>query len=151
MGSRRLVLFILGGLWLTIMLSAGFFYLTFPEPQTTMTDDSWQAPALPDPRDLQADLEIVSQRALWGKSDLKTIAATNDISEQTTWQLLGIIVESVPEALIARSDREGVQRLRTGDEIVDGVVLRQIDENGIRYLAGSEAGEMQLYEMKEAP
>ncbi len=97
---------------------------------------------------LQADFNLVAAKKIWGITVPSSGQnAGQEGAEDQRWQLLGILKEAEPFALIWRSQEGRVVRLSVGQEIIPGLTLSAVGNTGISYRSGDTEVMLSLYQL----
>ena len=101
--------------------------ITVPATRQTHAE-AWLSPAgLDATRPGESEFSTVRDAPIWG--ELTEVGGV----QRAAWQLAGIIADPVPAALVLAQGATQAKRVRVGESLPDGGVVRQIMNSGVAY------------------
>lgn len=99
-----------------------------PAPERVHAD-TWAAPVgLRDARLRESEFSAVRDSAMWAGA-----AGGSGAVKRATWLLAGIIADPVPEALVIPDGSKDAKRVRVGESLPGGGVVKEILSSGVTY------------------
>lgn len=118
-------------------------------PLDSQQTQEWSPPrGLDDLRPSEQEFATARDAPIWG-GPAGTAGAAGDV-KRTVWRLAGIIADPFPAALVLSGTATDAQRIRVGESLPDGGVIKQIADSGVRYAREGCTYERNLYAPAES-
>lgn len=118
--------------------------VTVPTSKQARAETWLSPPGLEDARPLESEFSAVRDAPIWGE-----LADSGGV-KHAAWQLAGIIADPEPAALVLAEGSTEAKRVRVGESLPDGAVVRQIMNSSVGYDREGCAYQRLLYGPGEA-
>ncbi|MCP4698922.1 MAG: hypothetical protein GY862_19020 [Gammaproteobacteria bacterium] len=127
-----------------------FKYVSIPESAQPSAGEKlkWQAPALPQPENLQAISARLEKLHLWGrKKDADAIAEEEEKKkQQIVWHFVGLTYEGEKRYMLLMDEANKISRHEEGAPLPNDVVLHAIGEDSIEIKKEEKVETLHLYD-----